>query len=324
MTVVRTVLGDIPPEQLGFTLAHEHFYSSPPEEFAEADLCLGSTEEATAELRDFASVGGGAVVEMTTPDYRRDVRKLKRISEASGVHVVASTGFNKAKFADRYSAGLTEDELVDWMVEEVTQGIDEPPSFIEAASDRTGIRAGLIKGSSSLHGPTPAEEKVLRAVARAHHLTGAPVSTHTEKGTWTLEQAQFLLERNVRPDKLLIGHLDFQPDLIYLAELASLEVYLGFDQFSKRKYLEDWVRVELIVGLLERGFDNLLLSGDLARKSYWHVHGGSGFRHLPQTVSGMLRAAGLAEVQLEGLFIRNPAKWLSFQPSDPRRLSRRL
>ncbi len=310
--MIRTVLGDIAPEALGFTLCHEHLYGQPPPEFAEDDLCLEDEASALRELKDFKEAGGAAVVEMTTPDYGRNVAVLQRLSQQSDVHIVAATGFNKAKFADRYSSHLTEDALAAWMVTEVSEGVVEPPSFV-AEGSRTAARAGLIKASTSSGGPTKDEEKVMRAAARAHKTTGAPVSTHTEKASWALEQATFLTEHGVSPKKLLIGHLDFNPDLAYLSEIASLGVYLGLDQFSKDKYLPDAKRVELVVALAEKGFGGqLLLSGDMARKSYWRTFGGAGFRHIPTTVKQRLREAGMTEANLNGLFVDNPRNWLNF------------
>ena len=305
----------MPPDALGFTLCHEHLFGQPPSEYAEDDLCLEDEASALHELQDFKGAGGAAVVEMTTPDYGRNVAVLERLSRQSGVHIVAATGFNKAKFADRYSSRLTEDALVEWMATEVSEGVTEPPSFVADVTkgSRTAARAGLIKASSSLGGPTKDEEKVMRAAARAHHKTGAPVSTHTEKATWALEQAAFLLERGVNPGKLLIGHLDFNPDLAYLSEMAGLGVYLGLDQFSKDKYLPDARRVELVIALTEKGFgEQLLLSGDLARRSYWRTFGGAGFRHLPTTIKQHLREAGMTEAGLEQLFVHNPRNWLDF------------
>ena len=128
--MIRTVLGDVAPEALGFTLCHEHLFGQPPPEFAEADLCLNDEASALRELQSFKGAGGAAVVEMTTPDYGRNVAVLGRLSQESGVHIVAATGFNKAKFADRYSSELTEDALVNWMVTEVAEGIEEPPPFV--------------------------------------------------------------------------------------------------------------------------------------------------------------------------------------------------
>lgn len=311
--MIRTVLGDVNPESLGFTLCHEHLFGQPPSEDAEDDLCLTDEALAVGELRLFKAAGGAAVVEMTTPDYGRNVAALQRLSTASGVHIVAATGFNKAKFADRYSSNLSEDDLVDWMVAEVTEGVTEPPFFVTREAQMILARAGVIKASTSLNGPTRAEEKVMRAAARAHVLTGAPVSTHTEKGTWALEQAMFLVDQGVDPAKLLVGHLDFRPNLAYLSDIAALGVNLGLDQFSKSKYLSDEKRLELVVNLSANGFGRqLLLSGDLARKSYWKTFNGTGFKYLPTTVRQRLTEAGLTEAQREELFIHNPRRWLNF------------
>jgi 5-phospho-D-xylono-1,4-lactonase len=311
MKVVRTVRGDIPPGQLGFTLGHEHLIGHPPSGDGEGDLHLNDEDEAARELRAFRAAGGGALVEMTTVDYHRDAGALERLSGRTGVHVVAATGFNKAKFAGRYSGVLGEEETAAWMISEILQGITEPPAFVNAHGVRLSVRAGLIKGSSSLGGPTTSEEKVLRAAAQAHRATGAPVSTHTEKGTWALEQASYLIDRGVAPGKILIGHLDFLPDLPLLCEIASLGVFLGIDQFSKEKYLPDAQRVDLVVGLFAAGFaGQLILSGDLARRSYWSVQGGPGLAHLPGRIDPMLAAHGLTSGQRDRLFRENPARWL--------------
>jgi phosphotriesterase-related protein len=317
MSIIRTVLGDIAPDELGFTLGHEHLIGHPPQEFAEDDLTLDSEDAAVRELDYLNKAGGRALIEMSTGDYARDVYALARVSKAANVHVVAATGFNKAKFADRYSNTLSEDELTQWMIDEVTVGITEPPDFVSDApqTSQQTVKAGLLKGATSLNGPTEAETKVLQAVTRGHQATGAPVSTHTEKATWALEQATFLLDHGVTANKLLIGHLDFRPDLDYLAEVASLGVYIGLDQFGKAKYLSDEARVDLVIGLLERGHTNILLSGDMARHSYWQVFGGPGLAHIPKVIVPMLRAAGVGEEVLEHLFIYNPRNLLQFTPS---------
>ncbi|MEM7736684.1 MAG: phosphotriesterase [Deinococcota bacterium] len=316
MSIIRTVLGDIDPNELGFTLGHEHLIGHPPEEFAEDDLTLDSEDAAIRELESLNKAGGRALIEMSTVDYARDVHALAGISKAANVHIVAATGFNKAKFADRYSSKLSEDALTEWMIQDVTVGITEPPSFVSDATQTASqvVKAGLLKGATSLNEPTEAEQKVLRAVARSHQVTGAPVSTHTEKATWALEQATFLIDHGASANKLLIGHLDFRPDLDFLAEVASLGVYIGLDQFSKAKYLADEARVDLVVGLLERGYSNVLLSGDMARHSYWEVFGGPGLAHIPTKIVPMLKAAGVGKETLEQLFIYNPRNLLQFTP----------
>ena len=93
MTFVRTVLGDIPPERLGITYAHEHLIIAggrPVQLFP--DFRLDSVEEAAAELRPAIELGLGAVVDAMPCDAGRDVTKLAALSRATGIHVVAPTG----------------------------------------------------------------------------------------------------------------------------------------------------------------------------------------------------------------------------------------
>ena len=43
----------------------------------------------------------------------------------------------------------------------------------------TGVRAGMLKCAIDHQGMTPGVERVMRAVAAAHHRTGVPVTVHT-------------------------------------------------------------------------------------------------------------------------------------------------
>src|SRR4051812_25318528 len=90
---VHTVLGPVSPAALGFTLCHEHLLTAPAERLRDGgDLLLDDPARAVRELAIFAQAGGGAVVELTAAEFGRDVAALRRISRASGVHVVATTG----------------------------------------------------------------------------------------------------------------------------------------------------------------------------------------------------------------------------------------
>lgn len=321
--IVRTVLGDLDPHDLGLVLAHEHLVATPPAFVTDPDLTLDDVNAAEGELREFSAVGGGAVVEMTTVDYGRDVHALANVSRKSGVHVVAATGFNQGKFADRIVAKHSDDEIVRWMVSEVEAGALRyaPPEGIDltgAAPARSNVKAGLIKASSGADGPSEGELRGLRAAAQAHRATGAPIGTHTTKAVWAFEQVELFRAAGVSLRKVLIGHLDFRPDVEWLKELADTGVMLGFDQFSKSKYLSDEKRVALVVALASAGYlGSMLLSGDLARRSYWRSYSGPkgpGFVHIPTTVLEMLRAEGFRPEHLRTLFVENAAGWLAFEP----------
>jgi 5-phospho-D-xylono-1,4-lactonase len=313
--IIRTVLGDIEPSDLGLTLGHDHLMTHPPEDVTDTDLVMDDLEAATRELELFKRASGGALVEMTTVDYGRDAGELEKVSRASGVHVIAATGFNKGVFADRLTEKMDVRDITNWMVNEVNIGITRL-SKNQPRAEFSRARAGIIKASSGLNAASVNEQKVFEAAARAHKITRAPISTHTEKGTWGLEQARFFLEHGVDPRKILIGHLDLKPDLSYLLEIAKTGVNIGLDQFGKEKYLPDLERVNLIVQLCEAGFSKqIIIGGDMARKSYFKSYGGNpGLEHVPITVKQMFVRAGLSSETIDNILIHNPQRWLEFEP----------
>ena len=95
MKFARTVCGDIQAEEMGFTYPHEHLYAVPPTCQKDRDLEVSDYEGSVAELKLFKSVGGQTLVEASTLDYGRNLSLLKKMSEETGVHVIATTGFNK-------------------------------------------------------------------------------------------------------------------------------------------------------------------------------------------------------------------------------------
>lgn len=318
--IVRTVLGDVDPGTLGLVLGHEHLVTHPPAFVTDPDLTMASEAEALAELADFAAAGGGGLVEMTTIDYGRDGPALVRLSRASGVHVVAATGFNQGKFADRISSRFSTEAIAAWMAREVADGLVAPGVESLDAPALAGpfaARAGLIKASSGLDGPGDDERRVLEAAALAHLRTGAPISTHTEKGTWALEQARLLTGAGVPSTSILLSHLDLKPDLGYLLEVLATGVSIGLDQFGKAKYLPDADRVALVEALAGRGhLDQLMLSGDMARRSSWRsTGGGPGLAHIPRTILPMLRERGFDADAMTRLTVGNAARFLAFAPA---------
>lgn len=306
-TIIRTVLGDIVPSDLGVCYEHEHLLGQPPEQFSKEDLILDNREMALTELQGFQAVGGHAVVEMTTPDYGRDAAGLRWLAQQSGVHIIAATGYNHEKFSAPYLENVTVDALAARYMGDVTVGMDG-----------TAIRVGLIKASSPLNAISPLAEKMLQAAALAHHATGAPISTHTEAGTMALEQVMRLTNAGVEPEHIVIGHLDRKMDWDYHLEIARSGVYMGYDQISKEKYFSDTLRAEFIVRLFEAGYGRrLLLSGDLARRSYWYSYSNGvalGLRFILTKFVPMLKDYGFSDTMIRTLLVDNPARAFAFLP----------
>ncbi|MDT8897192.1 phosphotriesterase-related protein [Thermanaerothrix sp. 4228-RoL] len=307
MAWIRTVRGDVDPRDLGITYMHEHLYFLPPEPFAtqDPDLRLDDPGAAIREVTWFKKAGGSAIVEMTTPDLGRDPLVLRRISETTGVHIIATTGYNKAKFSAPWVADKSPETLAEGMIRDLIRGIDN-----------TDVRAGVIKASSSLNEITSTEAVVFTAAALAHRATGAPISTHTEAGTMALEQIQHLTAEGVPPHRILIGHLDRKLESDYLLAIARTGVYLGFDQIGKEKYASDNLRIDMIKLLIANGHaDQIMLSADLARKSYWPSFGfgkGPGLTFILWRFVSRLIEEGIDKTIVQRFLVENPARFLAW------------
>ncbi len=302
--IVRTVRGDISPAALGITYMHEHLHGFSLSEGTDPDLCLDSEAAAAHELMLFKQAGGQAIVEMSPQDYNRNLLVMKRLSEATGVHVIAVTGYIKAASANALVESKTINEISDELIQDVMRGMNG-----------TEIKAGLLKAGSSLNKITPNEEKMLRGAARAQRETGALISTHTEAGTMALEQVTIFKEEGVPVEKVLIGHMDRRLDYDYHLEVAKTGVTLGYDQFSKEKYYPDFERIDFIARLFEAGYGKqIAVSGDLARRSDLTSYGGGpGYTFILWRIIPWLKKKGLSQQDIRTLFIDTPKRLLAME-----------
>jgi phosphotriesterase-related protein len=305
---VRTVRGDLPVGELGFTLCHEHLYTEPAHGRRDGDdLLLDEEARAVEELGIYTRAGGGALVELTVREVGRNPAALRRISEASGVSVIATTGHVSVEYWD----GVLNIEAMS--VADLQQ---EMTSDLLHGMDGTGIRAGIIKAGSSLDVVTAAEERVLTAAARTQSATGAPITTHTTAGTMAAEQARILTSAGADPNRVCLGHLDRRLRYEEFRALARDGFTLGFDCISKDWYEADAHRVRLILLLVDDGLgDRICLSGDLARRSSWVSWGGGpGYSYIPWRFVPWLRREGLEETAITALTVGNPARLLAWVP----------
>lgn len=303
---IQTVLGDIQPHELGKTCCHEHILWTVPAPYDQEDPDLGfdSIPAAVAEMRYLKSAGANALVEMTTTEIGRAALDYRQVSIASDIHIIAATGHHKQKFNQGKDGTISVDSIAAQILADLQEGMDG-----------TSVKAGVIKAATSQNAATAFEARVIQAAGLAHQDSGAPVSTHTEGGSFALEQAQMLISAGVNPQKLLIGHLDRNLAMDIYRRLADMGVFLGFDQIGKQKYWSDRARIELVTTLIQEGYgDQILLSTDTARKSGWHTHNpqahGPAFLFevfLPQMIE-----AGIEEQQIEQMLVVNPARFLAF------------
>jgi phosphotriesterase-related protein len=165
---VRTVWGDIDPARLGVCYAHEHIIIDPSFTTLQTpDFLLDSVEAAVAELADFRSAGGRALVDSMPCDSGRNVLKLAEISAKSNVHIVCPTGLHLAKYYDpaHWGSFYGEEELTELFVTEIEQGIDARDCngpFLR----RTSHKAGVLKVATG-ETITGRDQRLLAAAARS-------------------------------------------------------------------------------------------------------------------------------------------------------------
>lgn len=329
MAFARTLFGDIPVEQLGFTYSHEHIVCNPAHwvERGASDLLLDNPEKSQADVQDFVDAGGKTIVDATAVDYGRCVEDVANISRATGVQIIGTGGFNKGFLWDGHlSARLRAvvgnyDTYADWIADKtVDQLADFVVNEVEHGLEGTGYRAGQIKFGAGYNSISPLEEKTIRAVARAFLQTGAPMHAHTEAGTMALEQIEILRQEGAALDCISFGHMDRNLDTYYHCIIAETGAFVSFDGINKIKYAPESARIASILDLVREGFeDQILISGDTARRSYYrHYDYGPGLtfikeKWLPRFVDEANRAGFDGEALVHKFFVSNPARCFAFK-----------
>lgn len=303
-SVVRTVRGDIAPEDLGACDAHEHLFLTTP---AQPGDCFLDRDKAIEEAWTLKAAGADALVDWTPVGLGRDPEGLVAVSEATGLHVVAATGLHRdAHYADEHWArSAPAEDLGSRFASEIVDGMDG-----------TRICAGIVKAGASYHTVTPFERRTFEAAAAAHARTGAPVCVHTEHGTNGLGLVELLTDLGVAATAIILAHVDRNPDAGEHAETGATGAWLQLDGPGRTRYWPDSTILGLIADLAERGIaDRLLVGGDTGRRSSIRAYGGGPgldyvFRRFKPRLQREL-GSGLARQ----LFVENPARAFAFSPA---------
>jgi phosphotriesterase-related protein len=317
VTIVRTVLGDIDPVDLGVTYAHEHLVIDGGRPvLMEPDFDLADVDAMVDEVGAAVELGLGAVVDAMPCDAGRNAEKLAAIARRTGIHVVAPTGLHHDRYYGpaHWSHRLDVDRVAELFVTDIEEGIDAN-DYSGPVVERTSHRAGVIKIAGSEDGLTDRDRRVFEAAAIAHGRTGAPILTHCEHGTGALEQVECLRANGVAMDHVALSHVDKVVDRGYHREIASTGATLEYDG-SFRWADQPNGTLELIEWMAEEGrLDRIVLGMDAARRGYYAVYGGSpGLTWLLDGFAAAMEDRGLGPDVRRRLFVDNPARVFAFAP----------
>lgn len=304
MATVMTVRGPVPADQLGLTLPHEHLFIDLVGVFAGVfDFQLLDEELAIEEARRFKAAGGGCIVEVTT-DRRmgRQPAALRRVAEALDLHIVMGCGWYREPWFEPEFGRRPTQELVEGLVHEIEHG-----------ADGTSIRPGIIgEIGADKDFVSPAEERALRASARAHHRSGLTITLHARASTVGAQQLDILEEEKVDPRRVIVGHCDTYPYPEYHEALARRGAWVQFDTIRGIHPYAAERRLRFVLEAARRGYlDQVLLSHDVCALSHLRAYRGTGYDYIPTEFIPRLREAGLSDEQIHLLTVVNPRRALT-------------
>ncbi|MBF6495940.1 phosphotriesterase family protein [Nocardia cyriacigeorgica] len=322
MPTVETVRGPVDTDALGQVLMHEHVfvlgseiqqnYPDYPNHWDED----ARVADAVEKLRQCKARGIDTIVDPTVIGLGRYLPRIQRINEQVDINIVAATGiytYNEVPFQFHYTGpGLLFDmpePMVELFVKDIREGIAD-----------TGVKAAFLKCAIEEQGLTPGVERVMRAVARAHVETGAPITVHTNPHTRSgLVAQKVLADEGADLTKVVIGHSGDSTDLDYLCEIADAGSYLGMDRFGLDVLLPFEERVATVATLAERGYaEKMVLAHDAACFIDWFSEEGKAaavpnwnFTHISDDVLPALRARGVTEEQITTMLVDNPRRYFT-------------
>ncbi|HEX5510701.1 MAG TPA: phosphotriesterase-related protein [Actinomycetales bacterium] len=336
MTQVMTVRGPVDSSELGVTMTHEHIFNDvtswwhptssrgwDPDDlaarpvttdllwdlrqdpFANRDNCILDDEElAVNELARYAAHGGSTVIDATGLGLGRDLARLRRVSERTGVTIIAGTGFYLDAAQPAEVKGLAPEQIAEIIVRDIQDGQD-------------GVRPGIIGEIGVSADFTPAERASLHGAFIAQRHTGLPVQVHLpgwfRRGDEVLDVAEDL---GVDPRRVVLCHMGPSgDDLDYQERLLRRGAYVQYDMIGMEVFYADQgvqcpsdeQNALWLCRLAERGhLDQLLVSQDIFLKSLLRHYGGPGYAHILQYFVPRLLRLGMAERDIDHLLVDNP------------------
>ncbi|MBJ7360772.1 MAG: phosphotriesterase [Chloroflexi bacterium] len=305
---VQTVLGPVAPGDLGFTLPHEHTKCSLWWIESRWDYweLIGDEPRMNEELAAYKALGGGTLVDVTPIGIGRDLARLARLSQATGLHIVAGAGWYRQAYypAEARIDRRSIDDLADEIVQEFVDGPVRPGIIGEIGTDKPWV--------------TAQEERVFRAAARAALRTGASVTTHAVQSDVGLAQLAILEDEGLDPARIVIGHCDSHPRIEHWREIVRRGAHVEADflgmSFTPLERAGEPKVVELISTLLNEGFEKqILLSQDVCHDSQLASYGGNGYTYLQRSFLPQLVEAGVNAATIKTITVENPARLLTLR-----------
>lgn len=343
---VETVLGPQKISDLGRTLTHEHlaldfgkFFVQAPDglkKFLDKKIQLSNVgilrqypysnaynvafddeDAANAVIQDvnlYRRFGGDTIVENTSHGLKRNLSLMKKISEETGVNIIAGTGHYVALTQNEDCLAGSVEQMYNLVTREINEGCIEDPK----------VKTGFIGEVGSSWPIEDFEKKAIRATGEAQEQLKCPVSFHPGRDPQApFEIMRLYQEAGGRASNAIMSHLDRtllkDDEVLDFAEFGS---YCQFDLFGIEcsyyqlspgiDMMSDAQRIDKIQLLRDNGkLDKTLMSHDIHTKHRLVEFGGHGYMHIFKNVLPKMKIKGFRQSDIDVITIRNPAEWLS-------------
>jgi len=289
---VMTVQGPLAYERLGITDVHNHLWIDRVMGAQPGAPVLDQFDLILKELVEYHDKGGETLLDCQPQGCGRDGNQLLALSKASGVNLIACTGFHRKKY-------YSQDH---WLWEAPAQKISEflsaelEHALLETLATPAPIQAGFIKIALESSW-ADCFQAGLEGAASAAFQTRALIQIHTEKGALAEKACVYFMDLGLSADQLVLCHMDKRPDDGLHKELARLGVLLEYDTFYRPKYDPSEKLWPLIEKMVAAGFaDRVALATDMAEPELYHfLGGGAGLASLPGEIQAQLTQKEIPE-----------------------------
>ena len=311
MGTVMSVTGPISSDQLGFTLMHEHIFLDLTRDTPGRNAMLNDKELAYQELMLYKNAGGVTLVDQTTGGLRghdndllpvKPAVAIRDMAERTGLNIILGAGWYREPYYEQRLYRMRTNEIADELIRDIKEGIDG-----------TDVKAGILgENGSHFTWVSPVEERVMRAVARAHKETGLTIATHTFCYTVGLDQLDILEEEGVDLRRVVIGHCHQYNSHEYHAEIARRGAWVQFDRMGRQALYEHDTWIRMILDMVKAGLvRQVLLSQDVCFRPEYVSYGGKGYAYVVGELRGELLALGVTEEQYDQMTVDNPRRALT-------------
>ena len=301
--MVMTVNGPVEAARMGFTLTHEHIMADfiGAEKYSKSRYQADEVfEVALPFVKEVKAKGVDTFIDCTPAFLGRDVKILKRLADATGIHMITTTGYYGAvneKFVPAHAYHESAQQLANRWIEQWNKGIEG-----------TGIKPGLIKTSTDKGPLTPMQRKLIQAAGITHLATGLTIAVHSGDGNAAFEQLNILKAQGVSPEARIWVHAQNEPNKEMHIKAGQLKTWISLDGVNPDTLQ---IHLDFLKSMKENNMlDRVLVSQD---SGWYNVGEPKGGNFKPYTCIAtqfipVLQQNGFTQNELDLIFKTNPAK----------------